>query len=145
MFCKPMESFDYVGKVGEQRYLFHTFYGSKETKFYTKIEDHYIKIKGKAGIMNITRSIRFYVEPDTNCVIVNYSNPQCPTPEPIKCCPMQTAEEQAIEAREAFWKRPIPEILREEIQKDNGTLPQDNSEESLIKPYDPIQLAPEQP
>jgi len=144
LFCKKISDFAYVGKVGPQQYQFHLFYGSRETKIFTKVEDHYIKVKGKVGVVSIVRSVPYYVEPNSGCLVVNYSNPECPTPKPIRCCPMASPEEQALAKKEAFWKRPIPEILKEELAKDNGTLQSDSSEESLIKPYDPTILAPEE-
>ncbi|MBU1247543.1 MAG: hypothetical protein KKB70_02495 [Proteobacteria bacterium] len=121
--CKQPGDFSYIDEYRDTAtYSFTVFYANKETRFMCMVTATDVRIKGKAW-QPIMRTIPLDVDAENACATAVYSVPECPQTKPLVCCGEKTKQEVSDDKAYDFWSRPIPEILEEELNRDQQAPP----------------------
>lgn len=116
--CKQPQDFSFIDEYrNSSTYSFTVFYANKETRFMCMVTSGEVRIKGKAW-QPIMRTIPLDMDMENACAIADYSVPECPEAKPVVCCGQKTTQDISEDKAYDFWSRPIPEILDEELRRD---------------------------
>lgn len=129
--CKDPADYSYVGKQGDNIYIYNAFYGAKYRDFFCKIDSGEIRIMSRNK--RFRRSVKYFID-ENECGIIDYSPASCNSRGEIKCC-FPKSEKELRQDREAeFWDRPIPELLREDQEEALGELQNRTVKSSETRP-----------
>lgn len=122
--CKQPHDFSFIDEYRDSStYSFTVFYANKETRFMCMVSPGEVRIKGKAW-QPIMRTIPLDVDQKNACATADYSVPECPKSKPVVCCSQKTGQDISEDKAYDFWTRPIPEILDEELRRDQELPPE---------------------
>ena len=114
--CKDPADFALVTRLaGSPTYYFNVFYANQDTGFYCRVGQSSIAIKGKAG-RAMTRTMTYQYDDGAMCATTDYSVPECAYDQNATCCHDKAMTEIQAQKVEDFWDRPIPDILRDELE-----------------------------
>ena len=115
ILCKNTEDFDYVTTKSDGTLVFSVFYANKDSQIQCFVSDSFVHIKAELKRTEY-HSVPYTLDPATMCARVDLVVPQCPAEWPMKCCAEKSAEDIQEEKALEFWSRPIPELLRQELE-----------------------------
>ncbi|WP_022660674.1 hypothetical protein [Paucidesulfovibrio longus] len=113
--CKSPSEIDFIDRFQDSpNYSFTVFYAKKEERFICNVSGNEVRIKGNAWI-TLMRTVSVTVDPDTECVDLDYYVPECPR-GPVRCCAPKSKADIQQQKDADFWSRPIPDLLQDELQ-----------------------------
>ncbi|WP_245577852.1 hypothetical protein [Maridesulfovibrio bastinii] len=111
--CKDPLDYVFVGKYSEDVYIYNTFYGSRYRDFFCKVQVENGTVTILSRKRKFRRQIEFHMDKD-GCALINFEHAGCPKRRPVRCCLPKTAESEKKDKEDAFWDRPVPELLKED-------------------------------
>lgn len=115
ILCKHPDEFTYITTKYDGTLIFSVFYANKDSRISCFVSDSFVFIKAELKFTEF-HSVPYTLDPATMCATVDLEVPQCPAKWPIKVCAEKSAEDIQEEKALEFWSRPIPELLREELE-----------------------------
>ena len=113
--CKDPTDFSYVASYRDGTHTFTVFYANQQSRVLCQVSDAFVHIKAELN-RTLVRSVEYTRDPDKPCASVDYQVPECPADWTITCCAQLGPGEQEEQKELEFWNRPIPEILRDELE-----------------------------
>lgn len=116
LLCKKKNEMAFVAKTGEGVYAFSVFYGSQPSRYTCAVAEDAIYIRSETG-RKFLRTIPYTFDASKMCGTFSLTLPDCPIGGTAKCCGVKSAKQLHIEKEDAFWSRPIPQILQDELKQ----------------------------
>lgn len=129
--CKAPHEFSYVGTKRGNIFIFTGFYGAKYTDFYCKIENGEITILSRKK--KFRRSVKYYID-ENECGVIEYFPASCTKRSVIKCCAPKSAKELKADKEAEFWRRTVPDLLKEDQENAFKALQNRTVKSSETKP-----------
>ena len=115
ILCKHPDEFTYITTKNDGTLVFTVFYANKDSRISCFVSESFVHIKAELKFTEY-HSVPYTLDPATMCATADLEVPQCPAKWPIKVCAQKSAEDIQEEKSLEFWSRPIPELLREELE-----------------------------
>lgn len=115
LLCKKKNELAFVAKIGDGVYLYTVHYGARDTRFTCRVTADAILVNGETTPA-ILRTIPYVYDPAKMSGVFRLTEPDCAIGGQARCVGKKTAKQLTVEKENAFWDRPIPTILQDELR-----------------------------
>jgi len=115
LLCKKENELAFVAKIDAGVYLYTVHYGAKDTRFTCSVTGEAILVRGET-VPVLLRTIPYTYDPAKMSGVFSLTEPDCPIGGQARCVGKKTAKQLTVEKENAFWNRPIPTILQDELR-----------------------------
>mgnify|MGYP001177804352 CR=1 FL=1 len=136
LLCKKPNEMSFVLKTGEGLYTYSVHYAAGESRFTCAVTESAIYVRGDTS-PKLLRTIPYTLDPTTMCGKFSLRLPECAIGGEAKCCAVKTAKQLKQDKEDAFWNRPIPDILQDELKTGTFGQPDQGGEPAEATPSAP--------
>lgn len=144
LLCKKPNEMVFVLKSGEGMYTYNVHYAAGEARFTCAVTESAIHVRGDTS-PKILRTIPYIFDPANMCGTFSLRLPECAIGGEAKCCGVKTAKQLKQDKEDAFWNRPVPEILQDELRTGTFGKPEETGETGEPAPAKPSGSTPAKP
>lgn len=141
LLCKKPNEMAFVVKTGDGLYTYSVHYAAGESRFTCAVTGDAIYVRGDTS-PKLLRTIPYTLNPATMCGTFNLRLPECAIGGEAKCCAVKTASQIRKDKEDAFWDRPVPDILKDELRTGTFGQPDQGGEPGAATPAESTPAKP---